>query len=144
MLFRGLFQGTDPLFFHNLRLEFPSISETLLRSIVNNTIRPINVMKLSIEFSKGKTDKDEDENEESADIKGVNHLLRCFSIYSSILFRTMLPGIQTPLIASLLAYIDRLFGYSMVYTLDSIKKFHQVYHNTHIYTSVTDPSSWTQ
>ena len=101
-------------------------------------------MKLSIEFSKGKTDKDEDENEESADIKGVNHLLRCFSIYSSILFWTMLPGIQTPLIASLLAYIDRLFGYSMVYTLDSIKKFHQVYHNTRIHTGVTDPSGWAQ
>ncbi len=56
----------------------------------------------------------------------------------------MLPCVQTPLIASLLAYIGRLFGYSVVYTLNSIKKFHQVYHNMRIYTVVTDPSSWIQ
>ena len=56
----------------------------------------------------------------------------------------MASGVQTPLIAALLAYIDRLFGYSMVYTLDSIKKSYQVYHNTRIYTGVTDPSGWAQ
>ncbi len=101
-------------------------------------------MKLSTKFSEGKTDKDEDKDFDSADIKGVNHLLRCFTIYSSILFRAVPPGIQTPLIAALLVYIDRLFGYSMVYTLDPIKKFHQVYHNTRIHTGVTDPSGWAQ
>ncbi len=30
----------------------------------------------------------------------------------------------------------------MVYTLDSIKKFHQVYYNTRIYNRVTDPAGW--
>lgn len=59
--FRGLPQGTDPPFFHDLCLEFPSIPEALLQSLVNNTIRPINVMKLSTDFSEGKTDKDEDQ-----------------------------------------------------------------------------------
>lgn len=142
--FRGPLQGTDLPFFHDLRLEFPSIPEALLRSVVNNTIWPVNVMKLSTEFSEGKADKDEDEDFDSADIKGVNHLLRCFTIYSSILFRTVPPGVQTPLIAALLAYIDRLFGYSMVYTLDSIKKFHLVYYNTRIHTGVTDPAGWGQ
>ena len=142
--FRGLLQDTDLPFFYDLRLEFPSIPEALLRSVINNTIRPVNVMKLSTEFSEDKADKDEDENFDSADIKGVNYPLRCFTIYSSILFRTVPPGVQTPLIVALLAYIDRLFGYSIVYTLDSIKKFHLVYHNTRIHTGVTDPAGWGQ
>lgn len=60
--FRGLSQGTDPPFFHDLCLEFPSIPEALLQSLVNNTIRPINVMKLSTDFSEEKTDKDEDQD----------------------------------------------------------------------------------
>ncbi len=101
-------------------------------------------MKLSTEFSKGKTDKDENEAFDSAYIKEVSYLLRYFTIYSSLLFRTLPPGVQTPLIAALLAYIDRLFGYSMVYTLDPIKKFHQVYHNRRIHTGITDPSGLVQ
>lgn len=72
--FRGLLQGTDLPFFHDLRLEFPSIPEALLWSVVNNTIRPVNVMKLSTEFSEGKADKDEDEDFNSTNIKKVNHL----------------------------------------------------------------------
>lgn len=99
-------------------------------------------MKLSTEFSEGKTDENGDEDFDSADIKEVNHLLRCFTIYSSILFRTVPPGVQSPLIAALLAYIDRFFGYAIVYTLDSVKEFHQVYHNTRIHTGVTDPAGW--
>lgn len=97
-------------------------------------------MKLSTKFSEGKTDEDEDEDFDSVDIKGVNHLLRSFMIYSSILFWTVPLGIQSPLTAAFLAYVDWLFGYLMVYTLDSIKKFYQVYHNTRIHTGVTDPA----
>ena len=89
LLFRGPLQGTEPPFFHDLRLKFPSISKTLLRNIVNNTIRPINIMKLPTEFSERKTDKEEEEDIDSADIKGVNHLLCCFTIYSSIIFQTV-------------------------------------------------------
>ena len=50
-------------------------------------------MKLSMKFSGGKTDEDEDEDFDSADIKGVNNLLRSFMIYSSILFWTVTLGI---------------------------------------------------
>ena len=91
-----------PPFFHDLHLEFLSIPEALLCSIVNNTIRPINVMKLSTECSEGKADKDKEEDLDLANIKGVNHLLYCFTIYSSILFQTILPGVQSPLIAAFL------------------------------------------
>lgn len=103
-------QGTDPPFFHDFCLEFPSIPEALLQSLVNNTIRPINVIKLSTDFSEGKTDKDEDQEFGSADIKGINHPPHCFIIYSLILFWTVPPGVQSPLIAAFLAFIDWLFG----------------------------------
>lgn len=64
----------------------------MLQSIVNNIIRPINVMKLSTEFCEGKTDQDKDEDFDLADIKGINHLLRSFTIYSSIHFWTVPPS----------------------------------------------------
>lgn len=64
--------------------------KTLLQNIVNNIIRSINVMKLSKEFSEGKTDQDKDEDEDLTDIKGINHLLRSFTIYSSIHFWTVM------------------------------------------------------
>ena len=35
-----------------------------------------------MEFSEDKTDKDEEEDFNSANVKGVNHLLRCFAIYN--------------------------------------------------------------
>ena len=73
LLFPILPQGTDPLIFHDLRLEFFSIPKMLLQSIVNQTIWLINVINLSTEFSKGKTDKDKDKDFDSADIKEVNY-----------------------------------------------------------------------
>ena len=95
-------------------------------------------MKLSTEFSKGKTDKEKDKDFDSADIRGVNYLLSCFALCIFILFRTVPPGVYISLIAALLAYINRLLGYLMVYTLDSIKKLHHVYHNTRIHTGIPD------
>lgn len=89
-------------------------------------------MKFLTKFSKEKIDKNKDKEFDLAHIKRVNHLLRSTMIHSSILFWIMAFGIKSPLIASFLVYVDCFFGYSMVYTLDSIKKFYQVYHHTHI------------
>lgn len=68
---RDATRGMDPLFFDDLRLEYPSISETILRSIINNSLRPISTMKLSTEFSEGRTDRTEGQRLESADIRYV-------------------------------------------------------------------------
>lgn len=46
---------------------------------------------------------------------------------------------QSPLSIALLAYIDRLFRYSIVYILDLIKTFYDVYHNIRRYTRLIDP-----
>lgn len=67
--------------------------KTLLQTIFNNIIRSINVMKLSTEFSEGKTDQNKDEDFDLADIKEINHLLRSFTIYSSINFWTVPPDV---------------------------------------------------
>ena len=40
-------------------------------------------------------------------------------------------------------YIYRFFGYTMVYTIKSLKRFHFTYHNTRKYTDITDPVGWT-
>lgn len=95
----------------------------------NNTISSISVMRLLTKFSEEKIDKNKDKD---FDLAHINYLLRSTMIYNSILFWTMTFEIQSPLIAAFLAYVDCFFGYSMVYTLDSIKKFYQVYHHTHI------------
>ena len=104
----------------------------------------MNVMELWTEFSESKTDKNEVEDFDSADIKRVNHLFHCLTIYSSILFWIVTPGVQISLIAALLANIDWLFGYSMVYTLLLIKEFYQVHRIMRIHTRITDPSGWTK
>lgn len=71
----------------------------------------------------------------------VNHLLRCFAICCSILFRTVQPANQKkPLISALLGYIGRLFGYSMLYTCKhqrfTFSDFY-TYKQTSAYTSFT-------
>lgn len=45
----------------------------LLQSIFNQTIRLINVIKLSTEFFKDKMNKDKDKDFDSANIKEVNY-----------------------------------------------------------------------
>lgn len=126
---RDAASGMDPLFFDDLGFEYPSIPEGILCSIISNSLQPINIMKLSTEFSKGKTNR--------TDIRGVNHLFQCFTIYCSILYRTVPLAVQTPLISALLRYIDRLFGYSMIYTFESVKTFNFTYHNTRRHASQT-------
>lgn len=107
-------------------VEYSSIPEAILRSIINNSLQPITIMRLSTEFSEGKTDKAEDIDFDSADIHGVHYLLRCFTIYCSILFRAVQPAVQTPLISALLVC---LFGYPMVYKFESLNPIHFTYHH---------------
>ena len=92
--------------------QYPSIPEAISRSITNNLLQPIDIMKLSLEFLEEKTNRAEDKDFDSADIRGVNHLLRCFTIYRSILCCTVPLAVQTPLISAFLGYIDRFFGYT--------------------------------
>lgn len=82
---RNAKRGLNPLFFDDLRLEYPSILEAILRFTINISLHPISIMKLSTEFSEGNTDTAVDKGFDSVDIRGVNHLLRCFIIYCSIL-----------------------------------------------------------
>lgn len=86
LLSRDATRGLDPLFFDDLRLEYSSIPETILGSIINNSLQPIHIMKLSTEFLEGRTNKAGDKDLDNADIRGVKYFLLCFTIYCSILF----------------------------------------------------------
>lgn len=121
---RDAARGMEPLFF-DLGFEYPSIPEGILCSIISNSLQPIN------EFSKGKTNR--------TDIRGVNPLFQCCTIYCSILYHPVSLAVQTPLISALLRYIDRLFGCSMIYTFESLKTFHFTYHNTRKHTASQTP-----
>lgn len=108
--FEGFPQDTESPFFHDLCLEFPSTPDALLQSISNDTFRPINVMLWS-QFCGGKSEK----------MKTTRTLARPISRESTINFvtswfaaRYCSLAVQSPLIAALLAYIDRLFYYSIM------------------------------
>lgn len=88
--FRDVIRGMDPLFFDGLALGTPFHSQRRsYASIMSNSLQPSNIMKLSAEFSKGKLDRAEDEDFDSAP--------QCFTIYCSILFSTAPLEIQTRL-----------------------------------------------
>ena len=79
---RNATSDMDPLFFDDLRLEYPPIPEAILRSIINNSLQPISIMKLSTEFSEGITDKAEDKDLDSISLAfpaGVDKCLYCWS-----------------------------------------------------------------
>lgn len=79
---RNTTSDMDPLFFDDLRLEYPSIPEAILRSIINNSLQPISIMKLSTEFSEGRTDKAKDKDLDSISLAfpaGVDKCLYCWS-----------------------------------------------------------------
>ncbi len=80
-------QANDPPFLTDLRHRYPSISVPALKDIVNNVLLSINIMKLSTDYSKGKSEKEKEADCESSDVKGMTHLIRAFLFYCTILIR---------------------------------------------------------
>lgn len=62
-------------FIYDLNFKFLLIFNILFCNIINNTICPIYIMKLSIKFFEKKIDKGKDKNFKLIDMKKVNHLL---------------------------------------------------------------------
>lgn len=137
-------QGNDSPFLTNLKHCYPSIPVSTFKDIINNTFLPINIMKLSTDYSKEKSEKDKEVDCESTDVKGMTHLIRVFLLYCTILICITRLEAQQPLTFALLEYYDRLLAYLVYYTLDSIKAFYFTFQNKRIATAVTDPIGWTQ
>ncbi len=137
-------EGNNPPFFTDLRHHYLSIPVSTLKAIINNTLFPVNIMKLSINYFKGKSEKEKETDCKSSDVKKMTHLIRAFLLYCTILIRITRLEFQQPLTFALLEYCDRFLAYSVHYTLDSINEFHFTFHNKRIATGVTDPISWAQ
>ncbi len=131
-------QGNDSPFLTDLWHCYPSIPVSALKDIINNTLLPVNIMKLSTDNSKEKSEKEKKADCESSDVKEMTHLIRAFLLYCTILICITRLEVQQPLTFALLEYCNRLLAYSVHYTLDSIKEFHFTFHNKRIATGVTD------
>ena len=137
-------EGNDPPFLTDLRHRYLSIPVSTPKAIINNTLFPVNIMKLSINYSKEKSEKEKEADCKSSDMKEMTHLIRAFLLYCTILIRITRLEVQQPLTFALLKYCDRFLAYSVHYTLDSIKEFHFTFQNKRIATGVTDPMGWAQ
>lgn len=79
--------------FSDLAVRFTAINETLFKAVSENTLAPVNILKLSTNYTpdreKMKVLKASiDALEEDAlvsEVKGLSHLLRYFLLYSTIL-----------------------------------------------------------
>lgn len=131
-------QDNNSPFLTDLRHRYPSILISALKDVINNTLLPINIMKLSTNYSKGKSKKEKKANYKSSDVKEMTHLIRAFLLYCTILIRIIQLEVQQSLTFAPLEYCDRLLAYSVYYTLNSIKEFHFTFHNKQIATGVTD------
>ncbi len=99
-------EGNDPPFLSDLRHRYPSIPISTLKAIINNTLFPVKIMKLSIDYSKGKSEKEKEADCKSSDVKGMTHLIRAFLLYCTILIRIPRLEVQQPLTFALLEYCD--------------------------------------
>ena len=62
-------QGNDPPFLTVLRYRYASIPVSALKDIISNTLPPVNIMKLSTDYSKGKSNKRKEADCESSGVK---------------------------------------------------------------------------
>ena len=137
-------QGIDSPVLTDLRHRYPSIPVPALKDIINNSLPLVNIMKLSNDYSKGKSEKIKKADWESNNVKGINHFIYTFFFYCTILIRITRLEVLQALIFALLDYCYWFLAYSVHYTLDSIKVFYFTFHNRRIATGVTDPMSWAQ
>ena len=145
----------NPLF-SDLAVRYPAINETLFKAISENTLAPVNILKLSTDYT---PDREKmkvlkvsnalavDALEEDAlvsEVKGPSHLLRCFLLYSTILLHFTPSAIRYDLTIGLHAYMNRLLGFTMLYTWESVKSFHFMFHRSRMSEGIADGLGWSQ
>lgn len=127
------------LLFSDLAVQYPAINESLFRAISENTLALLNILKLSRDYTpdreKMKVLKvsnllavDALEDALLSEVKGSSHLLRCFLLYSTILLHFTPLTKQYDLTIGLHAYMNRLLGFTILYTWESVKSFHFMFH----------------
>lgn len=148
-------QAMNPLF-SDLAVRYPAINESLFKAISENTLAPVNVLKLSTDYTpdrekmkvlKVNSTLAVDTLEEDAllsEVKGSSHLIRCFLLYCTILLHFTPSAIRYDLTIGLHAYINRLLGFTLLYTWDSVKSFHFIFHRARMSEGIADGMGWSQ
>ena len=150
-------EGEGPIFTkhsRSLRQRFPAINTDHFRDIWRNTFRPINVVKLGNDFGSivepkkqlwnvvgGKLEKIESDSI-PAEIRGLTHLLKYLIVYFQILLKFTPEGNQVVLQAAFADYQLRLINLTTIYTWESIRRYHLIFHSKRIMTGPGDAMGW--
>lgn len=142
--------------FSDLAVRYPAINESLFKAISENTMEPINILKLSTDYTperekmkvlKVNSTLAVDTLEEDAllsEVKGPAHLIRCFLLYCTVLLHFTPFGIRYDLTIGLHAYLGRFLGFTLLYTWDSVKSFHFIFHRARMSEGIADGMGWSR
>ena len=146
-------EGTDPCLLP-LIIEYPAINSIYFRQILNNKFDPINISKLCtdvvlikptvkrVNLAKGYELIQEEDDASPGDIKGLPHLIRCLRVYWQVLLHLAPSGIKDSLCRAFQIYQDRLLLHYTIYTWESVRVFHIIFHRGRVYQGVNDPAEW--
>ena len=146
-------EGTD-LCLLPLIIEYPAINSIYFRQILNNKFDPINISKLCtdvvlikptvkrVNLAKGYELIQKEDDASPGDIKGLPHLIRCLGVYWQVLLHSAPSGIKDSLCRAFQIYQDRLLLHYTIYTWESVRVFHIIFHRGLVYQGVNDPAGW--
>lgn len=152
-------QETDSRFDY-LSIRFPDISVLFFKAISENTLAPTDILQLSNEYTPERENmnvsklkstllhealKEEEEEEAfSCEFGGPTHLLLCFLIYCAILLHFTPAAMRYQLSIGLFAYQDRFLGHSMIYTWESVRSYHFIFHKLRLLENIADGAGWSR
>lgn len=145
--------------FVELSIRYPDISVSFFKAISENALAPTDILQLSTEYTSEREDMiasrikstlphDPLEQEEgeafSCEFGGSTHLLRCFLRYCAILLHFTPAAMRHQLSIGLFAYQDRFLGHSMIYTWESVRSFHFIFHKLRLLENIADGAAWSR
>ena len=74
--------------------------------------------------------------------QGLPHLIRCLGVYWQVLLHLASSGIKDSLCRAFQTYQDRLLLHYTIYTWESVRVFHIIFHRGRVYQGVNDPAGW--
>lgn len=151
-------QETDSRF-AELSIRYPDISVYFFKAISQNSLAPTDILQLSTEYKSEREDMlasrirstlphgalEEEELEAfSCEFGGPTHLLRCFLRYCAILLHFTPAAMRHQLSIGLFAYQDRFLGHPMIYTWESVRSFHFIFHKLRLLENIADGAGWSR
>lgn len=133
--------------FVELSIRYPDISVSFFKAISENALAPTDILQLSTEYTSETLPHDSLEQEEgeafSCEFGGPTHLFRCFLRYCALPHFTP-AAMRHQLSIGLFAYQDRFLGHSMIYTWESVRSFHFIFHKLRLLENIADGAGWSR